>query len=503
MTLEKIFNQIAAVASEDPTRTAVYDGDLAVTYEEFWSAVGAFRHTLSDLPGLDRIGLCLENSLEALVGIYAAALNGVTYIPLGPSEPAARTAKILRDAEVTHVVCRTEGRDQLVQYWKSEGLTPQILSIDREKVMSSPSHAKESVHRPSRPLYLLYTSGSTGTPKGVAIDTSCVEAYLSHVIPMLNLSKQDKVLAHTPLTFDLSVFHLFAPFAVGASLRLIRDPAEYIFPGKALASGVTVVLFATRVTALLLEAGQLQSGSFEQLRHVMFCGERLSATHANAWLKTQPKLTVHNHYGPTEATVACTGYVFPPGTRAIDPVPIGKAFTKMRADFLDTNGQIIHGEAEGELILSGPQVSRSGYWKTNSERFFEHPILGRSFRTGDWVRRSGDGILFWQYRMDLQTKVRGFRVDLGEVESALSQHASLIDVAAVISDSQDSIFVGFTASFSDRTEETIAELDALAKRNLPIYMRPQKYVQLDSLPRTPSGKLDRVKIRQMILSTPH
>lgn len=219
-------------------------------------------------------------------------------------------------------------------------------------------------------------------------------------IQKFQISKSDVILGHINLTFDLSVFHLFVPFIKGASVRITPPTLERIAPGEQLKNGVTIAMLVPRMTGLLAEAGYLKAGDFPSLRHILFCGEKLDAYQVLQWQRCNPGTSVHNLYGPTEATVACSCFSMAPGCTPADPIPIGRPIGKMKFDIQPVaRDESDSAEHIGELVISGPQVTRFAYLLNDPA-----PTLRNrgEYLSGDLVRSDGNGLYYWISRLDDQ-----------------------------------------------------------------------------------------------------
>jgi amino acid adenylation domain-containing protein len=351
--------------------------------------------------------------------------------------------------------------------------------------------------------YLLFTSGSTGTPKGVAVTHANVSAFLDSVAERYDFIADDRFSQTFSLTFDLSVFDLFAAWQHGAcvccpSEKDLLNPADFIRRSE-----ITVWFSVPSIALFMRRLRALKPRSFPTLRWSLFCGEALSTEVARDWSEAAPNSTVENLYGPTEATIACTAYRWDSGRSpeeselGIVPVghPLGQMATLVTGDDLR---EVPAGDA-GELLLSGPQVV-DGYWHDNeaTARAFVS-VGGRSYyRTGDRVRRpAGDGPLRYLGRLDNQIKVLGHRVELGEVEAAVREETGVDAVVAVGWPRSSSGAAGIAAFVAD-TSVDVAALKGRLARRLPNYMVPREVRLLPDLPLNVNGKWDRAALIRLL-----
>lgn len=501
MLASNLFHSLNQFAKETPRKTAIFDGEKTVSYESLYFAIGWCEELFNrhQLKCGDRIGIFLPPTSTAYIAIWSATIHGLTYVPLPMNQPASRLLAILRSAKLNAVICFDDSERDLNSLLEKLGdnvFKKIVLQRELENQVKEfhPTPPPEELNDRS-PLYLMYTSGSTGEPKGVQISHHNVLTFCIWAKDYLKINSIDHFLAHTPLTFDLSVFNLFTPLLSGASIRLVHGLADQMYPGSLLEKGVTIALFVPRVTGLMLEAGQLSESRYPSLRHLIFCGEKLWASQVNAWMNLHSSLQIHNLYGPTEATVGCTCFSLPMELEVKDPVPIGTPLPKTRIEIVDQNGNPT--DRIGEIVICGDQVSSFDYWEQHSDRFFDDPFLGRCFRSGDLGYRNNDQ-LYWSGRIDNQIKHRGFRIELGDIESALSLDSRIGEVVCAYDSAKEQIvaFVSIRSQFKSHDWQN--GFRALAETHLPSYMWPENYYRLDAIPKTENGKVDRKKIAELL-----
>ena len=343
---------------------------------------------------------------------------------------------------------------------------------------------------PAHPAYVIYTSGSTGRPKGVVVEQRSVAGLLSWAADEFGGPDFARVLASTSLNFDVSVFELFAPLASGGGIELVPDLLALADPAcgreASLVSGVPSA-FARLVT---------EGRPGIRPRTVVLAGEALTAETAASIRQALPGARVANIYGPTEATVYATAWIT--DGAAEDPVPIGRPVATTRAYVLDRGMAPVPAGVAGELYLAGGGLARGylGRPALTGERFVADPFGtgGRLYRTGDVVRWSADGQVEYLGRVDEQVKVRGFRIEPGEVQSAVAAHPSVAQAAVTVREETpgDKRLVAYVVPHAGADEASlpggVREWTAL---RLPEYMVPSAVVVLDELPLTANGKLDR------------
>jgi amino acid adenylation domain-containing protein len=344
----------------------------------------------------------------------------------------------------------------------------------------------------------MFTSGSTGTPKGVGVTQANVSRFLDLVIERYGLSEADRFSHLFELTFDLSVFDLFAAWSVGGCL-CVPGPRERLLPAAYARDSALSVWFSVPSTALLMKKTRLlEPDALPGLRWSLFCGEALPVPVAEAWLDAAPNSVAENLYGPTELTLACTWHTI---TRD-DPhasggvVPIGEPFPGMNALVVDDDLNEVEPGQDGELLMSGPQRV-PGYWRDEARTAAAFVVPpGHSeihYRTGDLVRRprTADEPLRFLGRVDSQIKVRGYRVELGEIEAAIRDEASVDAAVALGWSATPGGPADAIVAFVDDAEVDRSALRTRLAQRLPRYMVPREIRVVDEFPLNTNGKIDR------------
>ncbi|MEU3465660.1 amino acid adenylation domain-containing protein [Streptomyces sp. NPDC006733] len=368
------------------------------------------------------VALAVPRSVEMVVGVLAVLKAGAAYLPVDPGYPAERIAFMLRDAAPVLALCTEGVREQV-----GAGDRPVVVMDDPDVIAacaSLPDADLDDAERvrplsPLNPAYVIYTSGSTGTPKGVMIQHDNVVQYLENCrtdYPGVRLG----AVLHSPITFDLTVTALFAPLVTGGTV-LLADLDSLVSGGGA---GTALGLLKVTPSHLALlhpdasPRGELVVG-----------GENLRADVLDAWRRRNPEVTVVNEYGPTEATVGCVSHRIAPGDPldASAAVPIGRPMRNAAVYVLDADLRPVPAGAVGELYIAGAGLARGylGRAELTAERFVADPFGppgSRMYRSGDLARWRADGSLEFEGRVDDQVKVRGYRIEPGEIETALTEH---------------------------------------------------------------------------------
>lgn len=469
---------------------AVSLGDRTLTYGQLDEQSNRWARVLRRL-GVGRnrlVGLHLDRSPEMLIALLAVWKAGGGYVPIDPAYPAARIEFMAGDAALDLLITESSLRDEL------PALEVPVVCLEQlaEDGGDESAEALESEVEPLDVAYQIYTSGSTGQPKGVRVPHRAVVNFLVSLAERPGLRPDDALLAITTISFDIAVLELVLPLVSGARIVLApRDTAVDGLQLAALAQRQQVsVMQATPATWRML----LASGWSPPAGMKLLCGgEALDAELARQLLASGSELW--NMYGPTETTIWSTVHQ----VRGVDgPVPIGRPIANTTVYVLDASGRPVPAGVCGELYIGGLGVAL-GYWQRDeltAERFVRDPFsadpAARLFRTGDRARWRYDGVLEFLGRMDRQLKIRGFRVEPGEIEAALGEHPGVAETAVVARDDPS----GQPRLVAYVVRRTLDESDAaqwrsfLAQR-LPEYMVPSLFVAVDALPRTPAGKIDR------------
>jgi len=475
---------VEAQARRTPARVALVSGEERLTYAELDDRADRLARHLAALgvgPEV-RVGVCLDRTAALVVGVLAVLKAGAAYVPLDPSHPAERLAYVLEDSGAALVLTQPH----------LSGVLPAgvpRVEVDAEGGVDAepPVLAPRVDADPGNLAYVLYTSGSTGRPKGALVEHRSLAAFLQAMQRRPGLGEDDVLLAVTTLGFDIAGLELFLPLTVGARVVLAdrataADPARL---ARALERSGATVLQATPATwRMLLDAGWEGSAGLTALSGGEALGaelsERLRGRGGALW----------NLYGPTETTVWSTVQrVEAPGSP-----PIGRPVDGTRAYVLDRQGEPVPEGVPGELYLGGAGVTRGyhGRPELTAERFVPDPYGpagSRLYRTGDRARWRADGTLEYLGRLDQQVKVRGFRIEPGEVEAAILAHPEVREAAVVVVDAGTG--EARLAAYVAPREAAGPGVREFLRESLPEYMVPSVVVGLDAFPLTPSGKLDR------------
>jgi amino acid adenylation domain-containing protein len=490
---------LAAQATHTPQKPALVCGDKILTYAELGEAAGRLARYLVSLgagPGT-RVAILADRSVEQVIGVLAVVLAGAAYVPVDPEYPAERVAFMLADASPTAIICTTQTAGRLPPAGKDQAVVLDDPAVS-EAIAAAESGSLDKLAARVRPrdlAYVIYTSGSTGVPKGVAVEHRSVANYLRYAAQAYPSTKAHSWL-HSPISFDLTVTALFTPLTVGGYVHVGGFTDEQAHLG--LDENYRLFLKVTPTHLHLLSDLPLTIHEGD----LVVGGEQLTGEMLKQWRRRHPAVSIVNEYGPTETTVGCTCYRISEGDPLPpDVIPVGHPAANARLYVLDAFLQPVPPGMRGELYVAGAGLAR-GYLNRpapTAERFVACPFGEpgeRMYRTGDLACWTLGGELVFAGRADTQVKVRGFRVEPGEVEAALAACPGVGQAAVIVREDRpgDKRLAGYVTRAAEHGSG--ASLDGAALREqltaqLPDYMVPAAVLVLDSLPVTVNGKLDR------------
>jgi amino acid adenylation domain-containing protein len=494
-------------AESDPSQVAVVGpAGNSLTYGELAELSDALRDRLIQMgvqPG-DRVAFCLRKSIESIVSIFGIMKAGAAYVPLDPAAPARRNAYIANNCDVSVLVSEKEVGSELIDELDNEYESVPAIMVREGEATTGLSYllggSPETTTHYSAPddlAYILYTSGSTGKPKGVMITHRNATAFVDWCSEAFAPESSDRFSSHAPLHFDLSIHDVHVCIKHGATLILIsedlgKNPMK--LSSFIAERGISIWYSTPSILGLLAEFGNLDQYDFSSIRIVLFAGEVFPVKHLRAIKKSWPKPRFFNLYGPTETNV-CTYFEVPgrvPEDR-VDPYPIGKACSHYDAMVVDADNKSVRPGEEGELFMRGRGVT-PGYWQLpdrTAAGYYTDSAGDQWYRTGDIVTEDADGNYIYVGRRDRMIKKRGYRVELGEIETCLYRHPD-IEEAGVVAVTDNGGVTRVRAFFKTHENEELSliALKQFCGEHMPAYMIPDDFIRMRALPRTSTDKVD-------------
>ncbi len=526
-----VLSELIDRASENESSRAAFRCQSdKITYQELAARCNQLGNLLVEhgVQRGDRVGIFLPRCLETAIAVYGILKAGAAFVPIDPLTPLSRLRQIIADCDIRHLITNNKQRksvEGLLQEQTTLACVLGIKDIETHVQLHSWESLSQYAERPPAVqiheqdlAYIMYTSGSTGCPKGIMHTHFSGLSYAELSAATYAVCPRDCIGNHSPLHFDMSTFGYFTgPFA-GATTVII--PAAYTKLPASLSElmhseQMTIWYSVPYALIQLLLRGALDQRDLSSLRWVLFGGEPFPAKHLRSLMTAWPQARFSNVYGPAEVN-QCTYYHVPEhwnteGCGDQAQIPIGKTWKRTEGLVLtdDDNPAVIN--ATGELVIRSPTMMR-GYWARpdlDATAFYHRQNDGNFsdvfYRTGDIVQVEADGNYTFLGRKDRQIKIRGYRVEIDDIEAALSAHPAVEEVGAypII---QEGVVVEIAATLLLRaaSRATINEEDitAFASKHLPVYAVPTRISLVDSLPRTTSGKIDRRQLQELDQQAP-
>ncbi|MEO7292502.1 MAG: amino acid adenylation domain-containing protein, partial [Ginsengibacter sp.] len=479
-----------------PDAIAVIFEHEQLTYKQLNERANQLAHYLKNngVKTETIVPLCIERSIDMIVGILGILKAGGAYVPIDPEYPEERIGYMLEDTGAGIVVTSKQSH---LKFEAAENI--KIIELDTEWFVISAEPVKnlQAAIQPNHLAYVIYTSGSTGKPKGAMNEHSGVVNRLRWAQDYFHLTGSDIILQKTTFSFDVSVWELIWPLVVGSKL-------VFALPGAHRDSNylisiiekekITVMHFVPSMLEVFLEA--LQLNECISLKKVLCSGEALKPVHAKLFKAKLPNTELHNLYGPTEAAIDVTYYTIPDSDIEIKVVPIGKPVSNTNIYILNAQNGLVPINITGQIFIGGIQVGR-GYLnrpELTTDKFikdiFSDKEDAKLYKTGDLGRWMPDGNIEYLGRSDDQVKIRGYRIELGEIESVL-QESGMVKAAVVIANKDSFGNQQLVAYVISDTGFNRVALITFLKKMLPEYMIPALWVSLDNMPLTTNGKIDK------------
>jgi len=488
----------AQVASS-PEATAVVFEEQSLSYAELNARANQLAHHLRSLGvGPDvLVGICVERSLEMVVGLLGILKAGGAYVPLDPGYPQERLVLMLQDTQAPVLLTQERLLHTLPTQDMKAGI--EVVCLDRDWKTVARRSKKNSLNRtqPQHLAYVIYTSGSTGKPKGAQVAHRAISNRLQWMQAVYHLTEIDRVLQKTPFSFDVSVWEFFWPLMTGAGLVIAKPGGhqDNAYLVSLIANkGITTFHFVPPMLQVFLDEPGLET--CHTLRQIICSGEALPFELQQRFF-ARLNAQLHNLYGPTEAAVDVTFWACDRESEG-PIVPIGRPIANIQLYIVDNMLNAVPIGVPGELYIGGAGLAR-GYLNRpdlTAERFIPNPFStepgARLYQTGDLARYRPDGNIEFLGRIDHQVKVRGFRIELGEIENALVQHPAVREAVVLAREDTpgDKRLVAYVVGTLE-AQLNVSDLRDFMKKVLPEYMIPAAFMSLEALPLTPNGKVDR------------
>ncbi len=510
-------------AQRQPDAPAIGFLDESLTYAQLATASTALATQLLELgvKSHDRIGIYMDKRLQTPIAMYGIMKAGAAYVPLDPSAPVERIAFVLNDCGIRHLITENSKLKKIGAITAQYDGLESLLGISREtnlplKSVSWQQIESNTLKVSSRKIisddlaYIIYTSGSTGTPKGIMHTHSSGLAFAFWATREYGLQANDRLSNHAPLHFDLSIFDYFAAAVAGACVVIIPDDYTKLPPSysKLIADQKITVLFTVPFALIqLLFNGVLEQRDLSELRWIIFGGEPFPVKHLRALMAHLPDARFDNMYGPAEVN-GVTHFTVESIPDDAASIPIGGMSNIADALVLDKNNLPVAMGDPGELLVRSPTMMH-GYWgqpELTAKSMFRQSLFDCFdtvyYRTGDLVVENDDGIYEFLGRKDRQIKIRGYRVELDEVETALVSHPQVKEgVAFAVPTAQGSQQIQVAVIAKQGEQLSVENLTAFLKTRLPWYAVPSEQEVCLQFPRTTTGKIDRRCLRQQAIDS--
>ncbi len=527
--MEYLLHQLLTDSAERfPNHTAVVYKGNSVSYGEINQLTDNLAATLinSGIKKGDRVGIYINKSIPSIISIFGILKAGAVYVPIDPKAPLERISYIIKNCGIECILTSSDKLNSVVQIISEGSPLRTIIITDNSFKAEKNDHSNiiswekvtslinteylKPVMTENDLAYIIYTSGSTGVPKGVMISHLNSLTFVRWVQSVFKINSYDRLSSHAPLHFDLSILDIFGAFQAGATLVLVPETTS-TFPRKLVdwisENKISIWYSVPSILTMMLLHGDLSRYKFENLRLLLFAGEVFPTKYLREFMKTLPHPEYYNLYGPTETNVI-TYYkvnVIPPEQES--SIPIGKTCANMEVFALTDDGTLITKPGiEGELYARGSCVAQ-GYWNDSektAKNFVWNPLQKnyseKAYRTGDIVALDSTGNFLYKGRKDHMIKSRGYRIEIGEIETALYNNSDIKEAAVIAI--PDDIIGHRIKSFivgHDGKELDLTELRMYLGKKLPQYMIPDEIEFCPSLPKTSTGKIDKTELLKFSL----
>lgn len=494
---------VESAAAKFGDKTAFKDAYKAISFIELDNlskrlATGLINTvtTGSHLP----VMVYLPKSVESIISFMGSMYAGSPYVPMDYNVPMERFKVTVNNLCPTAVITDLKGKEKLLD----AGVNIPVLVYEQLLSDTIDSNKINCIIRNTTdldPSYIMYTSGSTGTPKGVTINHRAVLDYTRWLTDTFEVTDKSIIGMQSAFHFDNSVFDMFYALYTGATTIIIPE-VLFMYPEKLMdfmaEEKISVIFWVPTVMISVANSGVLSQKKLNDLRLILFAGEVMPIKQLNEWVSQYPNCKFVNMYGPTEATDIVLYYVLDRKFSAGETLPIGIPCANMKALILDKDNTPVKKGEIGELLIGGTGIS-SGYWNApeiTQKAFIQNPLNNkyhdRLYRTGDLVYEAEDGNIMFVGRADSQIKLRGNRIELGDIEATAASMDNIKNCCSMFSHETEEIYLFLETD----TEIVPRKFNMELKKHLPSYMIPQRIISMPSFPHTPSGKIDRQRLKK-------
>ncbi len=490
-----------------PNSVAFCDVQQTLTYKELYTlsrsvATGLFNNVPTGryLP----VMVYMPKSVKSIVSFMGAMYSGSPFVPMDYNVPIARFIATANNLNPTAIITDTAGKEKL----QNSGVSVPILIYDELASVIPDDTRIDTIVKNTcdlDPAYIMYTSGSTGTPKGVTISHRGVTDYTRWLCDTFPITEKSIIGMQSAFHFDNCIFDIFLSLYTGAKTMIIPE-VLFMYPEKLFdflaEEAISVIFWVPTVMISVANSGVLASKHLDTLKLILFAGEVMPIKQLNQWISEYPHCDFYNMYGPTESTDIVLYYKVDREFKAGETLPIGKPCMNMRALILNDKNEECGVDEEGELLISGTGIAM-GYWNSpgiTERAFIQNPLnnkyCDKLYRTGDIVYLGKDGNIMFVGRKDSQIKLRGNRIELGDIEAAAAAFDGIKNCCSLFSQETEEIYL-----FLETDEEIVPrKFNMELKKVLPSYMIPQKIISMSIFPHTPSGKIDRQTLKRQYIT---
>ncbi len=493
-TLTELLQQSA---TRFPDHCAYRFGKQGITFRELNQQASALGSCLikSGVKVGDRIGILLNRSIDSILAVYGVIFSGAAYVPIDNTAPKERINSIIKQCQIDVVITHSKYGAQV------DLAKLNTICIDQHDNWSSEIKDKVDINTNitgNDIAYIIFTSGSTGTPKGIVHTHASAVSFAKMISHHYGLQSDDRVTGLSPLHFDMSIFDLFAADYVGACTILFSEAHQKIAASLTqLAESESVTVWYSTPSSLTqsLSYGALEQRDLSSIRWVIYAGEPFPGNQIKQLMHAFPNAQISNAYGPAEVNV-CHSFEFPSKFILESDIPIGTPCPGVTAKVVDEFG---NDSNQGELWVSSPTMMLA-YW--NTPELTHKCITGdkhskRFYQTGDFVQVSSDGLYYFLGRKDRQVKLRGFRIELEEIEKALTSITGVVQSnVAIVKNRTNNTDLCADVLLDTQTSITAQQISVLLSNQLPVYAIPKTIKVRSEFPLTSSGKTDRRKLTQ-------